>query len=210
MERKKEELLKMEKIVENNLCNIDDLFELGLCYLNGDGVEYNEEKGLTLLQEAADQGNAKALSAMGYYYIGEDLGIAEERSKEDIKKGITCYQQAAEKGDPHAQERLGMCYHYGFLLQKKDDEEAAKMFREAAEQDYEYSQYMLGSMYYEGCGVEKDLAKAEYWFNKAADNDWSNAKTIIEHLNEYKKNINESAEHIKELEEIIKDDLYLG
>ena len=48
MERKKEELLKMEKIVENNLCNIDDLFELGLCYLNGDGVEYNEEKGLTL------------------------------------------------------------------------------------------------------------------------------------------------------------------
>ena len=101
-----------------------------------------------------------------------------------------------------------MCYYYGFLLQK-NDEEAAKMFRKAAEQDFEYSQYMLGSMYYVGCGVEKDLAKAEYWFNKAADNNWSSAKEIMEQLNEHKKNINESEEHLNKLEEIIKDDLCL-
>ena len=87
--------------------NTDALVELGLCYLDGDGVEYSEEKGLTLLQEAADQGEAEALSYMGNYYIGNDLEIADmEGSKEDIEKGITCYQQAAEKGDPSAQENV--------------------------------------------------------------------------------------------------------
>ena len=90
-----------------NQGNTDALFELGICYLNGDGVHYNEKTGLNLLQKAADLGEVEALLFMGDYYIGPDLSVVDiEDSKEDIKKGINYYQQAAEKGDPIAQEKL--------------------------------------------------------------------------------------------------------
>ena len=63
-------------------------------------------------------------------------------------------------------------------------------------------------MYYNGCGVEKDLAKAEYWFNRAAENDEPYSIEIMEHLNESKENSNKSKEHFNEVEELIKD--YFG
>ena len=89
--------------------NTDALFELGICYLSGDGVHYNEKKGLNLLQKAADLGEDEALLYMGNYYIGPDLSVVDiEGSKEDIKKGIEYYQKAAEKGNPIAQEKLRM------------------------------------------------------------------------------------------------------
>ena len=60
-------------------------------------------------------------------------------------------------------------------------------------------------MYYNGCVVENDISKAEYWFSKAAANDESDAKKVMEHLNEYKKHLNESKEVLNELDKMINE-----
>ena len=45
------------------------IFELGICYLFGDGVTEDREKGLALITRAKDAGNATALAMLAKYYI---------------------------------------------------------------------------------------------------------------------------------------------
>ena len=55
-------------------------------------------------------------------------------------------------------------------------------FRKAAEKDYVLAQHNLGRMYSKGLGVEKDLAKAWAWFQKAANQGFREAKIALEEM----------------------------
>ena len=55
-------------------------YYLGLCYLKGKGVEFDEERGLELMRQAADQDNYYALSTLAEVY---GRGIGEPRNEKD-------------------------------------------------------------------------------------------------------------------------------
>ena len=81
--------------------NPNDLNTLALLYFNGTGVKRDVNKGVELLRQAAEQGNAAAMDNIGNYYNsnwgGNDLEAAEK-----------WWRKAAEKGFAASQATLGL------------------------------------------------------------------------------------------------------
>ena len=55
--------------------------------------------------------------------------------------------------------------------QIQDNKKAIEWWEKSAEQGYVQAQVMMGSVYLGGVRAEKDLAKADKWFNKAIELD---------------------------------------
>ena len=170
------------------------MYNLGLCYDNGDGVAENVEKAAEYYQKAADLGHVEAMYNLGLCYDNGD-GIAK-----DAEKAAECYQKAADLGDTDAMYALGECYTVGSGL-TKDTEKAAEYFKkaadlgntdalfglgiicenngnfaeavtyytQAAEKGVPKAYLNLGKCYLEGKGITQDLAKAEELINKAEE-----------------------------------------
>ena len=71
--------------------NRDALLDLGLCYLNGDGVQKDMNKGFFLMQRSANQGNMQAQYNMGVIY-------RMSGSEEDMEKALYWYRLSAAQG----------------------------------------------------------------------------------------------------------------
>lgn len=68
--------------------DIDAIASLGDCYVNGAGTEIDEEKGRTLLEEAAEQGQAEAICELGELALRDQDGDgAVRRFKEAAAQG---------------------------------------------------------------------------------------------------------------------------
>ena len=52
----------------------------------------------------------------------------------------------------------------------------------AAEHDHAYSQFLVGCCFLEGNGVAQSNEDAKYWFQKALDNGFEDAKEIIQEM----------------------------
>lgn len=87
-------------------------------------------------QKAADQGDARAMRALGMaYYEGE-------RVEQDFEKAADWFKKAAELGDFAAQRNLGYLYLKGKGV-KKDKAEARKWLEKAAAQGDPYATDLL-------------------------------------------------------------------
>lgn len=156
----------------------DEKYYLGLCYLNGHGVEKDEAEGKKWIIEAADEGCAEAVDWLRPLAEREDahvkyiLGKAYyngEGAEQNDEEAVRWFRPAAEQGSAYAQYILGACYHYGRGIEK-DLSEAAKWFRLAGEHDVPEAQYNMGYYYYRGVGLEQDFGEAVRWFRMAAEN----------------------------------------
>ena len=77
-------------------------------YSNGEGVPKDETEAMRWCRKAAEQGNAKAQTALGYaYHSGEGV------SKDDAE-AARWLRKAAEQGDEQAQYDLGLAYSNGW------------------------------------------------------------------------------------------------
>lgn len=140
----------------------DAQFYLGMCYINGKGVEQDYTEAMKWLCKAAEQGDAGALYKLGLCYeTGQGV-------KQDFAEAVKWYRKAAEQGNADAQYHLGMFYAQGQVLEQ-DYKEAVRWYRKAAEQGNAPAQNNLGWCYYYGQGVELDYNEAVNWFNKAAE-----------------------------------------
>lgn len=129
--------------------NLAAQYNLGKCCLDGESGHFNEEEGIKLLQQVANQGNAWPLYDIARYFLNYDaLNFdLKDLDKESLDKGIGYLQQAAERGLVRAQEQLGRIYYYGD-------------------------------------GVEKDLAKAEYWTRRAAEQTTNYSEQLVNLLDQ--------------------------
>ena len=109
----------------------------------------------------AEQGDAKAQSALGFMYTNGE-GV-----QKDYAASAKWYRKAAEQGYARAQSTLGFMYTTGDGVQK-DYAEAVQWYRKAAEQGDARAQSALGFMYELGQGVSQDYVLAHMWFNLAA------------------------------------------
>ena len=132
-------------------------FQLGYMYILGQGVSKDFDKGMKLIDEAADRDGVSAISF-----------LASALSDKDPEKAEKLWRKAAELGGALAQYNLGEYFAWGLGV-PLDYTEAARWYRKAADQGFAGAQYKLGVMYQNGRGVPLDFAEAMKWHRKAAD-----------------------------------------
>lgn len=145
------------------------LCALGSLYLNGLGVEKNEQTAFEYYMQAAAQGEETALSQIGWMYMN-GCGI-----EEDPSQAFFWFNEAAQKGSDVGMNNLAYCYQEGYGVEQ-DIEKAAEWFKKAAEAGSVDSMFQLG-MYY--LNVLIDFDKAKMWLIKAAEQGHAEATNCL-------------------------------
>ena len=140
---------------------------LGMMYVNGDGVPKDSSEAVKWFRMAVEQDFADAQNNLGWMYLEGD-GVPK-----DSAEAVKWFRKAVEQGNADAQKNLGLMYANGDGV-PKDNSEAVKWFRMAAEQGNAGAQCNLGVMFVMGEGAPKNSAAAMKWFRLAAEQD--NAK----------------------------------
>jgi hypothetical protein len=131
---------------------------LGNVYREGRfGLVKSDKKAAKILKRAVELGNVDAMNNLGTFYE-HGSGV-----KLDKKKAEELYRTAADRGDAAAQYNLGL-----LLYSEKRFEEAFRSFALAADQGHTFAENSIGMCYGNGTGMEVDLGKARYWFERAA------------------------------------------
>ena len=111
-------------------------FQLGVRFLQGDGVRKDLAKAIKWIRKSADKGDPEAQFKLADLYKN-GIGVAQ-----NLVESAKWCKQAAERGLVTAQAELGFNYMTGTGL-TMDMVEAAKWFRMAAEQGLSTAQYNL-------------------------------------------------------------------
>lgn len=112
----------------------------------------------------AEQGNAKAQTALGSSYsVGRD-GLVQDKIK-----AFYWLKRAADQGDPTAQYLTGFNYREGDGV-RQDHQKALYWLKKSSDQGYARAQFSLGVMYSNGEGVSLNRSIAKEWFGKTCDN----------------------------------------
>ncbi len=141
--------------------NAEAQCNLGVCYMDGNGVAKNMTEAVKWFRKASEQGLAKAQHNLGVCY-DEGLGVAK-----NMTEAVKWYRKASDQGLADAQCNLGVCYLEGEGV-AKNMAEAVKWFRKAADQGLDEAQCNIGVCYANGWGVEENESEALIWFRKAA------------------------------------------
>lgn len=156
-----QELHKLIEEAKNG--NIDSQVELGKIYFKGTDdiqIDYNEAaKWFTL---AADQDNHLAQEYLGYMYRN---GFGVETN---ITKAVELFKKAANNGFTYSAKTLAYIYRDGEGEIQVDYEKAFHLFEQLANNGDSESMGNVGWAYRYGNGVEANINKAIYWFEKAA------------------------------------------
>ena len=161
------------------------LYELGLAYAAGDGVDVSYPQARMLLYKAHLRGNAEAARALsnlddeshGYDREGKpdyDFTSSDDsyvtakipviRTREDFDS----LKFSAMNGPPEMQCAVADIYADDSRAEFFNVAEAAVWYEKAAEQGHSRAQWLLGLCFFQGNGFSQDLDQAEYWLNKSA------------------------------------------
>ena len=193
-------------------------YQLGIMYVNAQGVEKSFDNAIECYKAAAAQNHADALYTLGNIYIEGKLGIAK-----NTKEAISFYLKAAQLGHADAMMSLARIYEKGEIIKKnaheaaqwclksikngydgysgiytlfsnasKGDAEALSALIELGNDGYDEAQEYLGRMY----DQKKDYKEAAKWYIKAYKLGYLNVVRDIERL--YELGVPETVEVIKD------------
>jgi len=174
------------------------LYEMGKCYQDGEGVEQDYEKAYQYYKEAADLGNGDGYAGLAWLY-GEGKGVEQDYAKnieldkkgialgsaramndigilyyngygvaQDYGKAMEWYKKAADLGDTRAMNSIGVLYDNGEGV-AQDYGKAMEWYKKAADLGNTRAMRNIGILYYSGHGVAQDYGKAMEWYKRAAD-----------------------------------------
>ncbi|NJM79076.1 MAG: sel1 repeat family protein [Flavobacterium sp.] len=129
--------------------------------------EYNPTVGIATFNALANQGNAKAMNALGMIYCeGISVQVNEQVA-------IQWYEMAAINGYPIAYYNIALLYKNGVGV-SKDLTKAVSYFKKAAIDGYSKAYFNWGEMVKNGSGVEKNYELAMTIFKQGEANKDSN------------------------------------
>ena len=175
-----------------NQNNAEAQYRLGLCFMNGKGIQKNVIEAGKLFCKAGEQGQKGALNELeniGYNYqhgidVEKDYATAlkyyEKSGSSIVAKYIyggkidnieefKYWYKAAYQGNAYAQYNIGAYYYWGIVVEK-DFEIAVNWYKKAAVQGHVLAQYYLGWCLAMGKGIEKNEREAINWWRKALKN----------------------------------------
>ncbi len=101
-----------------------ELYELAMKYIYGDGVPENNELALKLLTQAHDMGHIEATYNLGIcYHYGYGTGV-------DLEKAYNLYLESANGGYGKGMELVGRFYNRGIYV-KQDRRQAEDWLQKA-------------------------------------------------------------------------------
>jgi TPR repeat protein len=103
------------------------------------GSRIDRERGVRLLEEAAEGGERAAVNLLGEVY-------AASAAEGDRRRAVQYFTKAAELGDPAAQSNLGLAYLTGFGV-PEDAARGSIWLSKSAASGYAPGQYALGVSY---------------------------------------------------------------
>lgn len=144
-------------------------YNLGLCYLQGIGIERNVAEAEKWLERSASQNFVSAQQVLADYYF----------EVKNYSEAIPLYRRAAEGGNKDAMWALGVYYKDV----KKDPAEAVIWLRKAANRDHAAAQFELAELFRNGGrGVKKSIEEARKYYQAAANQDHVLAKGALKEL----------------------------
>jgi len=121
--------------MDENPTDVDEQYELGLCYFDGNGVPQDMKKAMYWFSKAAEQGRVEAQVFLGCHYA----------ELEEYKKAAYWHSKAAKQGNAVAQYNMGALYENGDGV-SEDLEKAVYWYTKAAEQGNEDAQQALDDL----------------------------------------------------------------
>ena len=166
-EKKNQAVGWLEKAIYKG--NTDSMFNLGVCYDNGEfGLTQSTTKANELWALAAEKGHAAARFNLGISYReGKgDLAI-------DFNRCVALWEQSAKQGVVKTQARLSEMYRLGSrdgppMTIPADPQLSFRWTLAAAKQEHVQAMMNIGSAYFTGEGVEQNSELALEWSTKAA------------------------------------------
>lgn len=146
--------------------NPEAQYRLGINYCDGIGVNKDINKGIDLLNTAANSGHSRAYKSLGdisyFGYCGFEKNL--DCAIEKYNNSISC---EIEDEISNAYLNLSRCYQ-----QKKQYDAAVSVLYQGAEKGSADCQNELGLFFENGTHVPMDKSKAFLWFEKSANNSY--------------------------------------
>lgn len=176
---------------------------LGTIYWQGLFGEFEDHQAaFPFLKCAAELGQVAAQDLLGDYYdeTGDPTQAAfwyrkaaeQGDSDSQLSLGINCLEQneyregmkwihlSAEQGNQAALLNLGQIYEHGWGEISADPQKSFDFYHAAAEMEEPLAEYEVGFYYYLGAEpVQEDNDQAFYWFSKAAQHGYMDAKGLL-------------------------------
>lgn len=152
--------------------NSEGLFKAGSMLCNGYGVDANTDKGIKLLQRAADKNYPDAIFFLGCLYD----------SSKEYDTALEYFRKSAELSDSFEEsEYTHICYRLGCLLPDSEHEEKVRFLKKALQNGVANAEKELGSLYYRlGCNcVETDIIKAVSILEKAVKYNSEDSRVLL-------------------------------
>lgn len=143
------------------------MWRLSNAYNNGDGVEYDEEKALNLLKQAADAGCPEAECDLAIAYMFNGYGIGEDK-----EKGKAMMNALVERTD----NSFVMACYAGLLLDgyapyEEDKDRALEILDNTKDKNNPMFLLTMALVYRNGTSkISPDIDKAIEYFKKAFKN----------------------------------------
>lgn len=137
------------------------MFNLGTCYLKGNGVEQNLETALACFRRGAAAGNGRAMMSLGNCFQ-QGTGV-----EQNLQTALAWYRKGAAAGDGQAMAALGVCYKKGIGVEQ-DFEAALSWCRKGAATGDGRAMVNLGDCYAQGVGVQENHETAVAWYRRGA------------------------------------------
>ena len=139
------------------------LYCLGYMCEKGFGCEPDSNEALQWYQKAAAAGDGQSRYRIAMMHLNGSMDM-----KKDPDKAFQMCQQAIGEGSSEAVFGLGVMYENGQGSIPRDFDKAVALYQQAADAGYPKALSRLGILYDNGLGVERDLAEAAKWHQKAA------------------------------------------
>jgi TPR repeat protein/signal transduction histidine kinase len=139
-------------------------FDLALCYLNGTGIEKNEELAFNWHKKAAEQGHVNAQFALGLSYL---LGNPKQQQNNNLIFKWVNGKFVDKNIDPAFD--LGVSQALSGKLTSVNDHLAFVWLRKATEQNHAEANYWLGICYRDGIGTHQNDELAFNCFKQASE-----------------------------------------
>ena len=108
----------------------------------------------------------------------QGYGVAQ-----DYAKALCWFRLSAQQGADLAQYHIGSMYEMGYGV-AQDFAERLRWLLLYVDQGSAYTPFGLGVAYESGChGVTQDLGQAQYWYQKAADQNYPDATRRLAEVN---------------------------
>ena len=135
---------------------------LGVLYVNGQGVKQDYAKAFDLSKKGCDSGIAVGCNNLGLLY---DSG---EGVQKDYSKAFNLFEKACNNKDALGCANLGRYYEDGEVI-KKDNLKAAELYKKSCDGDAAFGCNSLGILYESGRGVTQDYFKAFELYKQACN-----------------------------------------